>query len=142
MQGCIFYRNLKGYKYELAKDYCHPTGIKGHEFSTEYLALDKTGLLYIKKRYAWDGASGPTVDTKSSLRGSLVHDAIYQLIRLKHLPLICKEVADLLLKEICIEDGMNTIRASVWYHMVSDFGGPSCIPGSDNKQQDEVCTAP
>jgi hypothetical protein len=33
------------------------------------------------KGYAWNGPSGPTLDTRNFMRGSLVHDALYQLMR-------------------------------------------------------------
>ncbi len=138
----ISYRKLNGYKYELARDYCHSTEIQGYEILTPFLAIDKTGLLFIKKGYAWDGASGPTFDSKCTIRGSLIHDSIYQLIRLKLLPHICKQVADNLLHDICVEDGMSNLRADIWLKMVRLFGDGSCEPGSDNGQEDKVYIAP
>ena len=47
--------------------------------------LNTKGHLIIKRSYAWDGPSGPTIDTKNFMRGSLVHDALYQLMRHEHL---------------------------------------------------------
>ena len=45
--------------------------------------------------YAWDGASGPVIDTDGNLRGSLEHDATYQLLRLGELNLESdRELAD------------------------------------------------
>ena len=35
--------------------------------------------------YSWDGASGPVLDTKSVHLASLVHDGLYQAIRLRKL---------------------------------------------------------
>jgi hypothetical protein len=49
---------------------------------TTWLELWPDGTLVISPGYAWDGASGPTYDSKSSMRASLVHDALYQLMRL------------------------------------------------------------
>jgi len=40
-----------------------------------------------------------------------VHDALYQLMRLKLLPASLRETADMLLRRICIEDGMCRLRA-------------------------------
>ena len=37
--------------------------------------------LYISKGYSWDGPSGPAIDTPDWIKASLVHDALYQLIR-------------------------------------------------------------
>ena len=54
----------------------------------------KDGVLIIQPKYAWDGASGPTLDTKNTMTPSLVHDAFYQLIREEVLPRKYKENAD------------------------------------------------
>jgi hypothetical protein len=43
--------------------------------------LSADGVLTIKAGYRWDGASGPTFDTPSTMFASLVHDALYQLMR-------------------------------------------------------------
>ena len=131
----IFYR--AGYKYQLAEEYRVDVVINakrsrrrqgyggqaelGDQTSeeqevgivTEYIDLSTDGLLTIKKGYAWDGPSGPTRDTKSFMRGSLVHDALYQLMRNGLLPSSCREDADQELHRICREDGMNRFRA--WY---------------------------
>jgi hypothetical protein len=47
------------------------------------------------------------------MRGSLVHDALYQLIRERRMKERYREHADLILRKICLEDGMNKFRA--WY---------------------------
>lgn len=131
----IFYRKLKGYKYELVKNYSINVGIKGFDFITKYLEMSASGLLTIKKGYAWDGASGPTIDTKSSMRGSLVHDVLYQLIRLKKLPESCRKQADSLLEEICLEDGMWRARAFLWERVVRRFAGFCARPGSEKEEK-------
>lgn len=131
----IYYRSLHGYKYELAIDYYINVGIKGIECSTPYLELSPSGLLRIKKGYAWDGASGPTFDSKSSMRGSLVHDTLYQLIRLKKLPASCRVVADALLEKICLEDGMWRVRAYCWERAVRYFAWLCARPGSEKPEQ-------
>ncbi|SDW60248.1 DUF1353 domain-containing protein [Nitrosomonas oligotropha] len=78
-----------------------------------------SGVLTIKKNYAWDGASGPVLDTQRIMRGSLVHDALYQLMREEHLPQKARENADWLLREICIEDGMSKFNADLVYLAVT-----------------------
>jgi len=78
-KGKIFYR--KGYKYQLHVDYQILIPIHGFSINTLYLELTQAGLLTICQGYAWDGASGPTIDTKSSMRAALVHDALDQLLR-------------------------------------------------------------
>jgi hypothetical protein len=112
-QSQIEYRS--GYKYQLVKTCKFDVNIKPEEdIVTDFIDLTAAGLLAVKKGYAWDGPSGPTIDTKNFMRGSLVHDALYQLMRNK---LLDKDQwraqADLELKRICIEDGMSAIRA--WY---------------------------
>jgi hypothetical protein len=111
----INYRRLKKYKYQLMRNYKYETGICiNHDVKIQgFVALAPTGTLNISKGYAWDGPSGPTIDTKNFMRGSLVHDALYQLMRLKLLPASLRETADMLLRRICIEDGMCRLRA--WY---------------------------
>lgn len=107
-------RYRSGYKYQLAEIYSISVVIQPDEpVETEYIELSDEGLLTLKAGYAWDGPSGPTVDTKSFMRGSLVHDALYQLMRNGHLPAGCRLDADQELHRICLEDGMTRFRA--WY---------------------------
>ena len=127
---CIFYKG--GYKYQLRKTYSVVIDFKPEsDIVTEYVELDTSGKLTIMKGYAWDGPSGPTIDTKTFLRGSLVHDALYQLIREGYLPVSCKNMADVTLKKICKEDGMWSIRACYVYWGVDKFGKPSIDPSKD-----------
>ena len=90
--------------------------------------------LTIRAGYAWDGPSGPTYDSKDSMRGSLVHDALYQLIRLGHLGPEHRQPADQLLYDICREDGMGYFRANAWYWAVRMFGRPASEPNSGPKE--------
>lgn len=133
----ISYR--EGYKYQLAEDYQVLIAIRPAAFiRTEYIRLDIDGMLTICEGYAWDGPSGPTVDTKNFMRGSLVHDALYQLMRERHLdPDALRDDADRILREICLEDGMTAIRAW-WVYQGVRFGGGPAASGPDNP----VITAP
>lgn len=126
----ITYQKLKGYKYSLYFPYTLNVGIKGYTIYTEYLTLLPDGTLTINNGYNWDGPSGPAIDTLDFMRGSLVHDVLYQLIREKSLPSEYKSVADKLLKELCLEDGMSEIRANYVYAGVNVFGKHSCEAGS------------
>ena len=108
----IKYRS--GYKYQLAETYSVVTKIRPPEMAeTDFITLDATGRLTMESGYAWDGPSGPTFDTKTFMRGSLVHDALYQLMREGLLAGEHRAAADELLAVICREDGMNWFRA--WY---------------------------
>ena len=127
---CIAYKS--GYKYQLKQDYVTQIEIKPEApIDIEYLALTPAGTLTIKKGYAWDGPSGPTIDTLNFMRGSLVHDGLYQLMREHHLDEgTYRDTADRLLQQICKEDGMRTARAWVVYEAVHYFGEPSADPAS------------
>lgn len=129
----------KGYKYQLAETYKHKVNIYPQEnIKTEYIDLDTNGNLTIKQGYAWDGASGPTFDTKSSMRASLVHDALYQLIRCGFLRVTDRIESDLEFHKICVEDKMFGWRAKLWYNLVCKFADFACSP----KNKKKVYTAP
>jgi len=133
----LYYK--QGYKYQTCRDFSYPTGICGcNPIMTDYLTLETDGILTVKKGYAWDGASGPTIDTRSSMRGALVHDSLYQLMRLGLLPESFRKTADDLLHDICKEDGMWGIRADVWERAVRWFAGKCARNGSEQKE----CVAP
>lgn len=117
----IRYRD--GYKYQLVEYYSvgvaiHPEKLIDHE----YIRLHPDGTLTINAGYAWDGPSGPTFDTKNFMRGSLVHDALYQLIGEGLLPMSDRAKADNELRRICLEDGMSEARAWWVYQAVRIFG--------------------
>lgn len=122
------YRHLRGYKYELLTMVTVFTKIKGLEVDTHYIALWPSGQLFVKPDYAWDGASGPTWDDKTNMRGSLIHDALYQLMREELLGRKWRKYADELLREICRADGMNRFRARLWYWAVRTFGKNNSMP--------------
>ena len=137
-QAC--YRKLHGYKYQLVSPYTHDVGIKQHVTESPYLKLTDEGMLEVKKGYAWDGPSGPTIDTLNFMRGSLVHDALYQLIRMRVIPYSFKDHADRLLQRICREDGMSAFRAWYVYLAVKWFGKSSARPGSE--KPDKIICVP
>jgi hypothetical protein len=133
----ITYRNLSGYKYALLEPYVYETEFAIPEavaVPEGWVRLGKTGRLSLKKGYAWDGPSGPTIDTKDFMRGSLVHDALYQLMREKLLSRRMRKRADVLLWMICLEDGMPKLRANYVYHAVRAFGAASARPPPKPKQ--------
>lgn len=104
-------RYKSGYKYQLAEEYRISTPILNQSIDDDYLALLADGTLIMRRGYAWDGPSGPTIDTKNFMRGSIVHDALYQLIRDKKIDHTWKDTADQMLHDLCIEDGMCSFRA-------------------------------
>jgi hypothetical protein len=127
------YRELHRYKYQLTDDYEIKIDIKlEKDIVFEYLSLSSEGLLWIKKHYAWDGPSGPTIDTRDFMRGSLVHDALYQMMRLRALDNVkYRKRADELLRDICREDGMWAFRAWYVYLAVRIGASGSAKPGTE-----------
>ena len=112
-----------GYKYQLKRDYEVQTGVYPlRNCYSKFIRLTRHGKLYISAGYAWDGPSGPTFDTENFMRGSLVHDALYQLIREGWLDPSYREQADKELHRLCREDGMCRIRAWWVYWAVRWFG--------------------
>jgi hypothetical protein len=126
----ILYKKRCHYKYTLFADYQHQTDLRVAQAVEiqPVINLDTNGLLTLRKGYAWDGPSGPTIDTPSFMRGSLVHDALYQLMREELIPPEHREYADTLLREICLEDGMSRIRAWWVYQGVRLGGASSAAP--------------
>lgn len=136
-QSHIKYR--KGYKYQLVEDYCcHIDIYPSKDIITEYITLLKDGTLIIKKGYSWDGTSGPTLDGKTNMRASIVHDSLYQLFREEHLSLKQRKQADLEFQKACIEDGMCKFRAWIDLIGLRKFGASSASPENDR----EILTAP
>jgi len=117
----------KGFKYQLVGDEYYKTGITGYVIDLKWLTLELDGTLLVKDGYAWDGPSGPTIDTASFMRGSLIHDALYELIRKGHIQPSCKGIADQILRDICLEDGMWSTRAWWVYKGVTYFGKSSTL---------------
>lgn len=135
------YRSLHRWKYELVENFDYQTNIKINEpYISEFIWFTKNGLLLIRKGYRWDGPSGPTIDTKSVMTPSLIHDALYQLIRLgvlnkeEHKP-----IADSILeKEILLRSTkvdkwykyplylFDKLRSHYYYYGVKYFGGYAC----------------
>jgi len=123
----------KGYKYQLFSDHVIALDFGPQtEINGPFLAMTTAGLLTIGRGYAWDGPSGPTIDTENFMRGSLVHDALYQLIREGGFGTEydekerARENSDKLLRELCKRDGMSPIRAW-WVFQGVRLGGGAAI---------------
>ena len=130
-----------GYKFQLAADYSVDVGFKPPLSVAvgDWVSLSDQGILSIKDGYAWDGASGPVEQSPQILRGSLVHDALYQLMRAGVLDQSYREQADMVLKRICIEDGMSHWYAQIVFNAVREFGASAAAVGA---QPYPVLTAP
>jgi hypothetical protein len=123
----IAYRS--GYKYQLAATYVgalhfFPPCSVDHP----YFQLRPDGTIIVRASYCYDGPSGPTIDTPSAMRGSLIHDVLYQAMRGGLLPRKCKGAADRELEIVCVEDGMIRLRARAWRMAVNEFGSVTGEP--------------
>jgi len=97
----IYRSNLK---YQLVEDFSIQVPIYlGKTISCNYIQLrgeegwwmeSQRRVLYIEAGYTWDGPSGPVVDVDWLMTPSLVHDALYDLIREGKLGLSWKEQVD------------------------------------------------
>ena len=78
-------RYRDGYNYQLARNEVFETSFRPRfEVSVERISLGADGTMIVNSGYAWDGASG-IIDTKTNLRASCGHDALYQLMRMEKL---------------------------------------------------------
>lgn len=134
----IHYR--RGMKYQLARDYMRRTPIcPDDDIVTKWWTLTRSGLLLLKDGYAWDGASGPTFDTESSISSSAEHDALCKMLRNRSLDYDkWQDKVNEFFRERCEENGMNPLRARIWHAGVEfgDAGNPNQGP------DDEILQAP
>jgi hypothetical protein len=136
MMSQIKYRN--GMKYQLVEEsvqklrFCPPSEVR-----TEFVIFEADGTMRNPAGYAWDGPSGPTRDDETNMRGSLVHDSGYQLMRMGLLPESFRDLFDAEFKHMCIEDGMSALRAEMYFEGVHLFGKKYAM-----KQEEHIITAP
>ena len=122
----------KGYKYQTYYDYTIQTQMFGFSVEAYWYKLTPDGILWIRRGYAWDGASGPTIDTEDTIINSLIHDVFYQMMREGQLPEDpCFHIANNELKRIGIRSGMWTWRANMWKNAVEKFGSSSAAVQPD-----------
>lgn len=121
-------------KYQLARDFrVHLPSYGGEVFRerpihTRAIRLWADGTLEVLRLWAWDGASGPTIDSRKTRAPSLTHDALYWLLRQGHLPGMLRYDADRVFEEMLNDTGMWFVRARVWYRAVRMWGGAAALP--------------
>ena len=96
---------------------CENTGIEGYYFRNAVISIEYHGVLTLSPGFRWDGRSGPTVNTVSTLRSSAIHDALYELITIEALPQSTRLLADVLMRRIDKEDGVGIFRR--WYSHIA-----------------------
>ncbi len=111
------------FKYLVEENFFVQTPITPEEkINTWYVTLWPTGMMLVKKGFAWDGASGPTIDTKSTIQPSCEHDVFYKLMRKGLLNISWRPTIDIFLRSRLIKKGMWRFRAKKWRKWVG-IGG-------------------
>ena len=105
-------------------------GESGVVHNSELFCICKTRVV-AQSGYAWDGPSGPTIDTENSMRASLVHDILYQAMRARMLPAEFRKRTDSEFVRILKSDGMLWPRRWLWWLGVRLFGGNNVRPTGD-----------
>ena len=129
----IYYK--KGFKYQSTRERRIQTHILGYEIETDYCKLDKSGLLIVFPKYAWDGAS-KFPDFKWIMLGAFFHDVGYQMIREGVIPRETKMLWDGLLGRCCIDSGAYVWVARSVVKAVGKFGKAAAHP---NNRRRELC---
>lgn len=118
------YQKKRDWKYKVYEDVRINLG-KNFPYVEHELFNISGETMTVKKGYTWDGATG-AVDTPSFMTPSLCHDVLYQCIREGLLSEIWKTDSDDLLKSMCLDRGMSSLRA--WYvHKAVKLFGSSFI---------------
>lgn len=135
----LTYRELDDYKYQVNEYFRIQTDILGVSIVTGYVSLDIDGLLRIKVYYAWNGSNW-TRD-KRAMIASLVHDALYQLMRLGLLDrTVFRERADALYRDLCILEGTSKFEAVLRYQGLQWFGKSATYPEKNPRGQIKTIT--
>lgn len=119
------YQKIRGYKYRLVEPFSWRVDIhveSNLSVPGGWVVLRVGGWMHFRPGYAWDGASGPAVDTRTWMVASLVHDGLYQIIRANGLEPKARRAADNHMRQILIGSGMNPFRAWYSYAAVRLFG--------------------
>lgn len=124
-------------KYEVTRSYSMQLSFRPYyNIESKFYSISDTGILKIEKGYRWDGASGPTFDTKATMRAGCIHDVLYQAMRENKLDIYkYKGMADSELGSIMKEDSespeiWSNIRSS-YYEWAVNIAGWKAAGGSN-----------
>jgi hypothetical protein len=93
---------------------------------TSYARFTPDGVLIVKRGFLWS-ANFPAMNTENTRPASLVHDALYELIKDGHLPRKpFKNLADMVMRDVLLECGILDARAWAWY-MAVQIGGDNAL---------------
>lgn len=123
-----------GYRYKLDEAYLHELPFDVFDASINGWVVIVDHRLAVANGYAWDGAStGLPWTPKKWLRPSLVHDALYQLIREGQLPMERRADADMVFYQLLRENQVNVLLAFPAYLAVRLFGNYFLRKGKKTK---------
>uniref|UniRef100_A0A6M3JE99 DUF1353 domain-containing protein n=1 Tax=viral metagenome TaxID=1070528 RepID=A0A6M3JE99_9ZZZZ len=132
----IRYRKRRAWNYSLAETLYVQTALRPVYIihCGPHLTVHIDGMMVISAGYCWDGATW-FPDFDSIKRASVIHDALYQLMREGYLEADrWREYADSVLHDCCIEDGMLPFLAKAVYRGVR--------LGAASAARSDVLTAP
>lgn len=136
------YQDIRHWKYRTVNNETFQTGIVVEKpIFRPYIMLTPDGWLHVQKGYAWNGCNA-IPETRTNLRGSLPHDALYQLFRLGALDIIWREAADDVLRDVWIEDGMPAWLAKSMTQAVRWFGARFAQPDPEREGNLPIKDAP
>lgn len=133
MECALKYKS--GYRYKLEEMYLQTLPFDVFDASVRGWVVIVDNKLAVANGYAWDGAStGLPWTPKKWLRPSLVHDALYQLIRESQLPMERRRDADNIFYQLLRENQVNVVLAFAAYLAVRIFGNYCLRKGRKTKE--------
>jgi hypothetical protein len=129
-------RYTEGYKYLTEEEMWFYTGIPV-DMQCKRVRHYANGWMQVYDGFGTDGPSGPTFDDSHNMRGAIMHDAGYYLLR-HGLDPKYKSVFDKKFRAMLIEDGCSIMRADLYYKGVKVFAAYAADP----KHKKEVYVAP
>ena len=116
-------RLSSNHKYRLIDDVCFDAKIEGLSASNGYVTIEPNGMLYISKAFTFDGNStGIDIDNEKNLFPSLIHDALYSLLRNGFLDESYKEVADDIYLKLLEKNGVSKAFVNASRLVLGRFG--------------------
>ena len=110
---------------------CVQTSLDSRLVGNDFISLNNEGLLTIREGYSWNGMT-KCPDSKNTMFPSLVHDALYQMMRIDFSKDFndkridgryrFRKEADKLLVRLCRQNGINRFIASIIYIFVRPGG--------------------
>lgn len=123
-------RYKSGKRFVLHDPYSIQTTIVGYDLFGEFFALSRDGVLHFSPGYSWNGAGTNLIQSfiltrKKTIRPSMVHDALCELLEAGLLPQHEKALVDLTYYTVCYENKVSKIRASLYLGFLLNLGNYS-----------------